>query len=58
MPDSSWRETALRSLPLGDMDKDAEILALRHQIRVLERQLDADAGARFAPEDRVFLSRS
>ncbi|GAA2395689.1 hypothetical protein GCM10010404_61620 [Nonomuraea africana] len=32
---------ALRVLPLGDRDKDAEILALRHQITVLERQLGA-----------------
>jgi hypothetical protein len=30
---------ALRLLPVGDRDKDIEILALRHQIAVLERQL-------------------
>jgi hypothetical protein len=29
----------LRLLPMSDRDKDAEILALRHQITVLERQL-------------------
>ncbi|EXU67232.1 hypothetical protein Z951_15210 [Streptomyces sp. PRh5] len=29
----------LRLLPMSDQDKDAEILALRHQIAVLERQL-------------------
>lgn len=29
----------LRLLPMGDRDKDAEILALRHQIAILERQL-------------------
>jgi putative transposase len=29
----------LRLLPISDRDKDAEILALRHQIMVLERQL-------------------
>ena len=29
----------LRLLPMSDRDKDAEILALRHQILVLERQL-------------------
>jgi hypothetical protein len=29
----------LRLLPVSDRDKDAEILALRHQIAVLERQL-------------------
>ncbi|MGW4798395.1 hypothetical protein ACWEPC_38865 [Nonomuraea sp. NPDC004297] len=28
---------ALRLLPIGDRDKDVEILALRHQITVLER---------------------
>jgi transposase InsO family protein len=33
---------ALRPLPVGDRDKDVEILALRHQITVLERQLGAD----------------
>lgn len=27
----------LRVLPMSDRDKDAEILALRHQITVLER---------------------
>jgi hypothetical protein len=29
----------LRLLPVSDRDKDVEILALRHQITVLERQL-------------------
>jgi hypothetical protein len=29
----------LRLLPVSDRDKDVEILALRHQIAVLERQL-------------------
>ncbi|MEV8057719.1 hypothetical protein AB0P37_14735 [Streptomyces antimycoticus] len=29
----------LRLLPMSDRDKDAEILALRHQTTVLERQL-------------------
>lgn len=29
----------LRLLPMGDRDKDVEILALRHQIAVLEREL-------------------
>ena len=45
----------LRLLPMSDRDKDAEILALRHQITVLERQLGKDGG-RFAPSDRVFLA--
>jgi hypothetical protein len=47
---------ALRLLPMGDRDKDIEILALRHQISVLERQLDADTRVRFASEDRPFLA--
>ncbi|MEV4179460.1 helix-turn-helix domain-containing protein [Nonomuraea sp. NPDC049709] len=41
---------------MGDRDKDIEILALRHQISVLERQLGADSRVRFAPEDRAFLT--
>ncbi|GAB2817675.1 hypothetical protein GCM10027073_56680 [Streptomyces chlorus] len=45
----------LRLLPLGDRDKDAEILALRHQITVLERQLGKDK-VRFTPSDRMFLA--
>ncbi|MGW0203285.1 hypothetical protein [Nonomuraea sp. NPDC003201] len=47
---------ALRLLPMSDRDKDVEILALRHQITVLERQLGADTRVRFAPEDRAFLA--
>jgi len=30
----------LRLLPGGDRDKDIEILSLRHQLAVLQRQLD------------------
>ncbi|MEU0807462.1 hypothetical protein [Streptomyces sp. NPDC005970] len=45
----------LRLLPMSDRDKDAEILALRHQITVLERQLDG-VRARFTPGDRAFLA--
>ncbi|GHE00911.1 hypothetical protein GCM10010339_17850 [Streptomyces alanosinicus] len=45
----------LRLLPVNNQDKDAETLALRHQITVLERQLGRDRG-RFAPSDRVFLA--
>ncbi|MCX5321959.1 integrase core domain-containing protein [Streptomyces sp. NBC_00120] len=46
---------ALRLLPLSDRDKDVEILALRHQLAVLERQLGT-APPNFAPEDRAFLA--
>ncbi|MDX3104754.1 hypothetical protein ACIBO5_45465 [Nonomuraea angiospora] len=47
---------ALRLLPMSDRDKEVEILALRHQITVLERQLGADTKVRFAPEDEAFLA--
>ncbi|MFI6744308.1 hypothetical protein ACIBI9_66605 [Nonomuraea sp. NPDC050451] len=47
---------ALRLLPTSDRYKDAEILVLRHQITVLERQLGADTRVKFAPEDRAFLA--
>ncbi|MER6812023.1 hypothetical protein ABT299_22370 [Spirillospora sp. NPDC000708] len=43
---------ALRLLPMTDRDKDAEILVLRHQIAVLERQL-AGKRARFTAADAV-----
>jgi putative transposase len=46
---------ALRLLPMSDRDKDAEILALRHQLAVLQRQL-GPARASFAPGDRAFLA--
>ncbi|MDW6064594.1 integrase core domain-containing protein [Streptomyces sp. FXJ1.4098] len=45
----------LRLLPMGDRDKTVEILALRHQIMVLERQLGKER-VRFAPSDRAFLA--
>ena len=46
---------ALRLLPGGDRDKDAEILALRHQITVLDRQLGT-ARVRFTRADRALLA--
>jgi hypothetical protein len=45
----------LRLLPMSDRDKDVEILALRHQIAVLERQLGGQR-IQFDPGDRVFLA--
>jgi transposase InsO family protein len=45
----------LRLLPISDRDKDAEILALRHQITVLERQLHGEK-IRFARADRALLA--
>lgn len=41
----------LRLLTMTDRDKDAEILALRHQITVLERQLGKEK-IQFTPSDR------
>jgi putative transposase len=45
----------LRLLPVSDRDKDVEIVALRHQIAVLERQL-GKTWPRFTPGDRAFLA--
>jgi putative transposase len=45
----------LRLLPMSDRDKDAEILALRHQLTVLQRQLGSDR-VRFTPSDRALLA--
>lgn len=45
----------LRLLPMGDRDEDAEILALRHQIMVLERQLGGER-VRFTRADRAWLA--
>jgi putative transposase len=46
---------ALRLLPMSDRDKDVEILALRHQIAVLERQLNGQRVG-FTAGDRAFLA--
>jgi putative transposase len=44
-------------LPMSDRAKDVEILALRHQITVLERQLHGQGHkVRLAPADRAFLA--
>jgi hypothetical protein len=45
----------LRLLPVSSRDKDAEILALRHQLLVLQRQLGPDR-VRLAPADRALLN--
>ena len=42
----------LRLLPVSSRDKDTEILALRHQLLVLQRQLGPDKGA-VHPADRA-----
>jgi transposase InsO family protein len=47
--------TVLRLLPVSDRDKDTEILVLRHQIAVLERQLGGQK-VRFTAPDRAFLA--
>lgn len=45
----------LRVIPMSNQDKDIEILALRHQVEVLQRQL-GDTRVRFTPADRALLA--
>jgi putative transposase len=45
----------LRLLPMSDRAKDAEVLVLRHQLTILQRQLGGTR-VRFAPADRAFLA--
>jgi putative transposase len=47
--------TALRLVRMTDREKDVEILALRHQLTVLRRQL-GDQRPRLRPEDRALLA--
>jgi hypothetical protein len=44
----------LRSSPRTETDKDIEIMVLRHQVRILERQLNARVAHR--PVDRAILA--
>jgi len=46
----------LRLLPVSERDKNVEILALRHQVTVLERQLGTTR-PRFTPSDRGIPGR-
>jgi putative transposase len=45
----------LRLLPMSGHDKDVEILALRHQVMVLQRRL-GERKVRFEPADRALLA--
>jgi hypothetical protein len=45
--------TLLRLLPMSSNDKAIEILALRHQLAVLQRRVDKP---RLTPPDRAFLA--
>jgi hypothetical protein len=45
----------LRLLPMSDHAKDAEILALRHQVMVLQRQIHGQK-VQSTPTDRAFLA--
>jgi hypothetical protein len=45
----------LRPMPRTDRDKDAEILALRHELAVPQRQLDGQR-IRFDPTDWAWLA--
>jgi hypothetical protein len=45
--------TLIRMLPMSDSDKSVEILMLRHQLAILQRQIDKP---RLTPPDRAFLA--
>jgi hypothetical protein len=46
---------ALRLLPMTDREKNIEILALRHQLTLVQRQL-GNQRPQLRPEDRAFLA--
>jgi len=45
--------TVMRVLPVSGDERDIEILALRHQLAILQRQIDTP---RLTGTDRVFLA--
>lgn len=45
--------TFIRLLPMSDIDKNIEILTLRHQLAILQRQIDKP---RLTRSDRAFLA--
>jgi putative transposase len=45
--------TLIRLIPMRDSDKNVEILTLRHQLAILQRQIDKP---RLTPPDRAFLA--
>lgn len=47
----------IRLLPMSNRDKDIEILSLRHQVAVLQRQL-GDTRVPFSPADRANTNAS
>jgi hypothetical protein len=55
LPRCDERVRVTAALPMSDRDKDAEILALRHQITVLERQ-PGKTRPQSCPGDRAFLA--
>src|SRR5258706_5497045 len=45
--------TLIRLMPMSDSDKNVEILTLRHQLAIVQRQIDKP---RLTPPDRAFLA--